>query len=66
MKMNLRNVTILSAILYICCLANCNSGGDSEKKKVASPVFSLEGGTYDSDISVTVTCDTEDAVIYYS
>ena len=33
---------------------------------VAEPVFSLDGGTYAGTQSVTITCATEDANIYYT
>lgn len=36
------------------------------KKKVATPSFSLEGGTYDAAQNVTIACTTEGATIYYT
>lgn len=34
--------------------------------KVATPVFVLPPGTYNNEISVTFSCATEDAVLYYT
>ena len=33
---------------------------------VANPEFSPEPGTYEVEVEVTITCDTEDALIYYT
>lgn len=33
---------------------------------VATPIFSIAGGSYDDVQSVTISCETEDATIYYT
>ncbi|MBR6770887.1 MAG: chitobiase/beta-hexosaminidase C-terminal domain-containing protein, partial [Lachnospiraceae bacterium] len=38
----------------------------TEKERVKTPVFSLTSGTYDKAQSVTITTDTEGAIIYYT
>ena len=39
---------------------------DKAKEKVATPTFSLVAGTYTSAQNVTISCETEDATIYYT
>jgi hypothetical protein len=39
---------------------------DTSKGQVATPVFSPEGGDFTTVQEVTLTCDTEDATIYYT
>ena len=41
-------------------------GGIPPTPTVAAPTFSPEGGTYYETQEVTITCNTEDATIYYS
>ena len=38
----------------------------SDPSKTATPQFSIEGGTYNYDIDVEITCSTLGAVIYYT
>ena len=38
----------------------------SEKEEIATPTFSPAGGTYDEAQTVTISCDTEGASIYYT
>ena len=35
-------------------------------EQVATPIFTPDGGNYEGETTVTITCDTEDAVIYYT
>jgi|GEM_PF-3340782 len=41
-------------------------GGASAPQKVVNPVFNISSGTYDQDISISLSCDTEGASIYYT
>ncbi|MBN2545259.1 MAG: chitobiase/beta-hexosaminidase C-terminal domain-containing protein [Spirochaetes bacterium] len=34
--------------------------------KIAAPIFSISGGTYNEEMSVTLSCSTEEAVIRYT
>ena len=43
-----------------------SSKGNNEKKTVATPEFSVASGAVDSGITVTITCSTEGAKIYYT
>ena len=46
---------------------NYQGGGDIVvTERVAQPVFSPEGGTYEDQVEVTITTDTEGATIYYT
>ncbi len=50
-------------------MAGCSTSGSSpepEKETVATPAFSVDSGTVDSGTSVTITCATEGAKIYYT
>ena len=40
--------------------------GQGSMPRVATPVFSLAAGEYTTSQSLTITCETEDAVIYYT
>ena len=60
---------MLILIFLVSILSGCSSGGagdSSSGNQVSSPSFSFNGGTYDSDILITITCSTTDATIYYT
>lgn len=43
-----------------------NNGSITASNVVAEPTFSLKGGFYPAPVSVTITCKTEEAKIYYT
>ena len=54
-------------------MIGCSNGSDdpvmppvSGKQTVATPIFSIESGAVDSGTTVTITCSTEGAKIYYT
>jgi len=45
---------------------NYDGGGDVQTDDVAQPVFSVPGGTYKGQVTVTMTTATDGATIYYT
>ena len=74
MKSILKKVSgVAVAALLALGMIGCSSGSDdpimppvSGKQTVATPTFSVASGEVDSGTSVTITCATEDAKIYYT
>ena len=74
MKSILKKVSgVAVAALLALGMIGCSSGSDdpimppvSGKQTVATPTFSLASGAVDSGTSVTITCGTEGAKIYYT
>jgi len=70
-------ILIIILSLVNCPITNLNqkddtngntTGGDNPttQNKVATPVFSIKGGTYNSAQNVTISCLTDKAIIYYT
>lgn len=61
MKRIVQSLTVIFVILF---MAGCigKSGGES----VALPVISPEGGSYTTEVDVSITCKTEGAEIWYT
>ena len=74
MKSILKKVSgVAVAALLALGMIGCSSGSDdpimppvSGKQTVATPTFSLASGAVDSGTSVTISCSTEGAKIYYT
>lgn len=60
----------LSSLFILCAgitVLSCSTGGDDpEPETVATPAFSVESDSVISGTSVTITCATEKAKIYYT
>ncbi len=48
------------------CLAGCNIFTGPDKDRVATPTFDPPGGAYEAGQTVTISCSTPGATIYYS
>lgn len=58
-------ISLIVMLFTASCKDSSSTTGPSDNK-VAVPVFSVAGGTYNSAISVTIECDTYGAEIYYT
>jgi len=56
----------IKAIATKSMMLDSEVSSDSIVLKVATPVISLASGTYNSDQTLTITCDTDGAVIHYT
>lgn len=61
------------SFMILSCIGCAGSGGSNSMlglmglgNQVKKPVFSPTGGTYSTDMSVTITCATDGASIYYT
>ncbi len=56
----------LAAVLALGMICCSNGNDDPVKETVATPEFSVESGAVDSGTTVTITCATDGAKIYYT
>jgi hypothetical protein len=57
-------ITII--LLAVACDWSNEKDTEVVLEEIANPVFSMNEGSYDRDITVSLSCATEDAVIYYT
>ncbi|MBW6515655.1 MAG: chitobiase/beta-hexosaminidase C-terminal domain-containing protein [Candidatus Cloacimonetes bacterium] len=61
-----KSLVFILACLIVLIVINSCSDSTEPKKQVATPIFSPAGGTYTETQEVTITCQTEGAVIKYT
>ncbi|MBI9031416.1 SUMF1/EgtB/PvdO family nonheme iron enzyme [bacterium] len=64
--MKFRKIILVLLVVINLLILACSEDNPSKPKTVANPIFSPSGGTYEGPVTVSMSCETEDAEIYYT
>ncbi|MBI9031619.1 SUMF1/EgtB/PvdO family nonheme iron enzyme [bacterium] len=64
--MKLRKIILALLVLISLLILACSEDNPSKPKTVANPIFSPSGESYENSVTVSLSCETEGADIYYT